>query len=127
MLERLCFEPELKDWKGIGFVIQAYQKRCFYVVDYIVDLAKRSEKRLMIRLVKGAYWDSEIKKAQIEGMTDYPVFTRKVHTDLSYIACAKKLLAAPEQIYPQFATHNAQTLATIYEMANPEQILRGSV
>ncbi|WP_159152494.1 trifunctional transcriptional regulator/proline dehydrogenase/L-glutamate gamma-semialdehyde dehydrogenase [Acinetobacter johnsonii] len=125
MLERLCFEPELKDWKGIGFVIQAYQKRCFYVVDYIVDLAKRSEKRLMIRLVKGAYWDSEIKKAQIEGMTDYPVFTRKVHTDLSYIACAKKLLAAPEQIYPQFATHNAQTLATIYEMANPEKYYVG--
>ena len=125
MLERLCFEPELKDWKGIGFVIQAYQKRCFYVVDYIVDLANRSEKRLMIRLVKGAYWDSEIKKAQIEGMTDYPVFTRKVHTDLSYIACAKKLLAAPEQIYPQFATHNAQTLATIYEMANPEKYYVG--
>ncbi|AXF45667.1 MULTISPECIES: trifunctional transcriptional regulator/proline dehydrogenase/L-glutamate gamma-semialdehyde dehydrogenase [Acinetobacter] len=125
MLERLCFEPELKDWKGIGFVIQAYQKRCFYVVDYIVDLAKRSEKRLMIRLVKGAYWDSEIKKAQIEGMTDYPVFTRKVHTDLSYISCAKKLLAAPEQIYPQFATHNAQTLATIYEMANPEKYYVG--
>ncbi len=95
------------------------------MVDYIVDLAKRSEKRLMIRLVKGAYWDSEIKKAQIEGMTDYPVFTRKVHTDLSYIACAKKLLAAPEQIYPQFATHNAQTLATIYEMANPEKYYVG--
>ena len=125
LLERLCFEPELADWKGIGFVIQAYQKRCFYVVDYIVDLAKRSQKRLMIRLVKGAYWDSEIKKAQIDGMTDYPVFTRKVHTDLSYIACAKKLLAAPEHIYPQFATHNAQTLATIYNLANPDQYYSG--
>ena len=113
LLERLCFEPQLANWKGIGFVIQAYQKRCFYVVDYIIDLAKRSQKRLMIRLVKGAYWDSEIKKAQIDGMSDYPVFTRKVHTDLSYIACAKKLLAAPDQVYPQFATHNAQTLATI--------------
>ena len=89
LLERLCFEPQLANWKGIGFVIQAYQKRCFYVVDYIIDLAKRSQKRLMIRLVKGAYWDSEIKKAQIDGMSDYPVFTRKVHTDLSYIACAK--------------------------------------
>ena len=119
LLERLCFEPELAGWKGIGFVIQAYQKRCFYVVDYVVDLAKRSQKRLMIRLVKGAYWDSEIKKAQIDGMDDYPVFTRKVHTDLSYIACAKKLLAAPEQIYPQFATHNAQSLATIYQLADP--------
>ncbi|QIO06082.1 trifunctional transcriptional regulator/proline dehydrogenase/L-glutamate gamma-semialdehyde dehydrogenase [Acinetobacter shaoyimingii] len=125
LLERLCFEPALADWKGIGFVIQAYQKRCFYVVDYIIDLAKRSHKRLMIRLVKGAYWDSEIKKAQIDGMDDYPVFTRKVHTDLSYIACAKKLLAAPEQIYPQFATHNAQTLATIYHLADPSTYYAG--
>ncbi|MBF7682714.1 trifunctional transcriptional regulator/proline dehydrogenase/L-glutamate gamma-semialdehyde dehydrogenase [Acinetobacter sp. B5B] len=121
LLERLCFEPELAGWNGIGFVIQAYQKRCFFLIDYIVDLAKRSEKRLMIRLVKGAYWDSEIKKAQVDGMEDYPVFTRKVHTDLSYLACAKKLLAEPEAIYPQFATHNAQTLATIYHLANPEQ------
>ncbi|WP_353140560.1 trifunctional transcriptional regulator/proline dehydrogenase/L-glutamate gamma-semialdehyde dehydrogenase [Acinetobacter pragensis] len=125
LLERLCFEPQLNDWKGIGFVIQAYQKRCFYVVDYVVDLAKRSQKRLMIRLVKGAYWDSEIKKAQIDGMTDYPVFTRKVHTDLSYIACAKKLLDSPEFIYPQFATHNAQTLATIYHLADPAKYYAG--
>lgn len=125
LLERLCFEPQLQDWKGIGFVIQAYQKRCFYVVDYIVDLAKRSQKRLMIRLVKGAYWDSEIKKAQIDGMSDYPVFTRKVHTDLSYIACARKLLAEPDYIYPQFATHNAQTVATIYQLAQPEQYYPG--
>ncbi|APX62647.1 trifunctional transcriptional regulator/proline dehydrogenase/L-glutamate gamma-semialdehyde dehydrogenase [Acinetobacter schindleri] len=125
LLERLCFEPILNDWKGIGFVIQSYQKRCFYVVDYIIDLAKRSQKRLMIRLVKGAYWDSEIKKAQIEGMADYPVFTRKVHTDLSYIACARKLLAEPDYIYPQFATHNAQTVATIYQLANPERYYAG--
>lgn len=125
LLERLCFEPELSNWKGIGFVIQAYQKRCFYVVDYIIDLAKRSQKRLMIRLVKGAYWDSEIKKAQIDGMDDYPVFTRKVYTDLSYIACAKKLLAAPEYIYPQFATHNAQSLATIYQLADPSKYYAG--
>jgi len=106
-------------------VIQAYQKRCFFVVDYIIDLAKRSKKRLMIRLVKGAYWDSEIKKAQIDGMSDYPVYTRKVHTDLSYIACAKKLLAEPDYIYPQFASHNAQTLATIYNLANPEKYYEG--
>lgn len=125
LLERLCFEPALADWEGIGFVIQAYQKRCFHVVDYIIDLAKRSQKRLMIRLVKGAYWDSEIKKAQMDGVADYPVFTRKVHTDLSYIACAKKLLAEPEYIYPQFATHNAQTLATIYHLAQPEQYYPG--
>src|SRR5690606_37603262 len=125
LLERLCFEPQLQDWKGIGFVIQAYQKRCFYVVDYIVDLAKRSQKRLMIRLVKGAHWDREIKKSQIEGLSNYPVFPRKVHTDLSYLACARKLLAEPHYIYPQFATHNAQTVATIYQLAQPEQYYAG--
>ena len=121
LLERLCFEPDLQGWKGIGFVIQAYQKRCPYVIDYLIDLARRSNQRLMIRLVKGAYWDSEIKRAQLDGLDDYPVYTRKPYTDLSYIACARKLLAAPEQIYPQFATHNAQTLASIYELARPEQ------
>lgn len=125
LLEQLCFEPQLDEFKGIGFVIQAYQKRCTAVVDYLIDLAQRSHKRLMIRLVKGAYWDSEIKKAQIEGMSDYPVFTRKVHTDLSYLVCAEKLLAAPEYIYPQFATHNAQTLATIYHLAKPAEYYPG--
>ena len=120
LLERLCHEPSLVGWHGIGFVIQAYQKRCFYLIDYIIDLAKKTKHRLMIRLVKGAYWDSEIKKAQIEGVTTFPVFTRKVYTDLSYLACAKKLLAAKEQIFPQFATHNAQTLSAIYYMAKPE-------
>lgn len=120
LLERLCFEPSLKGWNGIGFVIQAYQKRCYYLVDYIIDLAKRSQHRLMIRLVKGAYWDSEIKKSQVEGMTDFPVFTRKVYTDLSYLACAKKLLNAEKEVFPQFATHNAQTLSAIYYMAKPE-------
>ncbi|WP_269913895.1 trifunctional transcriptional regulator/proline dehydrogenase/L-glutamate gamma-semialdehyde dehydrogenase [Acinetobacter sp. HY1485] len=125
LLERLCFEPELTQWNGIGFVIQAYQKRCFYVVDYIVDLARRSQKRLMIRLVKGAYWDSEIKKAQVDGLKDYPVFTQKVHTDLSYIACAKRLLEHLDLIYPQFATHNAQTLATVYELAGAQNYVLG--
>ncbi|MDH2595920.1 MULTISPECIES: trifunctional transcriptional regulator/proline dehydrogenase/L-glutamate gamma-semialdehyde dehydrogenase [Acinetobacter calcoaceticus/baumannii complex] len=120
LLEKLCFEPSLKNWNGIGFVIQAYQKRCYYLIDYIIDLAKRSRHRLMIRLVKGAYWDSEIKKAQIDGMSEFPVFTRKVYTDLSYLACAKKLLAAEKEIFPQFATHNAQTLSAIYYMAGPE-------
>ncbi|EPN08373.1 trifunctional transcriptional regulator/proline dehydrogenase/pyrroline-5-carboxylate dehydrogenase, partial [Pseudomonas syringae pv. actinidiae ICMP 18804] len=110
LLERLCFEPQLTGWNGIGFVIQAYQKRCPYVIDYVIDLARRSRHRLMIRLVKGAYWDSEIKRAQVEGLEGYPVYTRKVYTDVSYIACARKLLAAPEVIYPQFATHNAHTL-----------------
>ncbi|SET12935.1 trifunctional transcriptional regulator/proline dehydrogenase/L-glutamate gamma-semialdehyde dehydrogenase [Thorsellia anophelis] len=117
LLEKLCFEPELKGWHGIGFVIQAYQKRCPYVIDYLVDLAKRSQRRLMIRLVKGAYWDSEIKRAQLDGLEDYPVYTKKNHTDIAYIACARKLLSEPNYIYPQFATHNAQTLSTIYHLA----------
>ena len=117
LLEKLCFEPQLAGWNGIGFVIQAYQKRCPYVIDYVIDLAKRSRHRLMIRLVKGAYWDSEIKAAQVNGLEGYPVYTRKPYTDLSYIACARKLLAAPEFIYPQFATHNAHSLSAIYQLA----------
>jgi RHH-type proline utilization regulon transcriptional repressor/proline dehydrogenase/delta 1-pyrroline-5-carboxylate dehydrogenase len=117
LLERLCHEPSLKGWNGIGFVIQAYQKRCPYVVDYLIDLARRSGHRLMVRLVKGAYWDSEIKRAQLDGLEGYPVFTRKLYTDLSYIACARKLLAVPDAVFPQFATHNAQTLATVYQLA----------
>jgi RHH-type proline utilization regulon transcriptional repressor/proline dehydrogenase/delta 1-pyrroline-5-carboxylate dehydrogenase len=117
LLERLCFEPALAGWNGIGFVIQAYQKRCLYVIEYVIDLARRSRHRLMIRLVKGAYWDSEIKRAQIDGLEGYPVYTRKVYTDVSYVACARKLLAAPDAVYPQFATHNAHTLAAVYQIA----------
>jgi RHH-type proline utilization regulon transcriptional repressor/proline dehydrogenase/delta 1-pyrroline-5-carboxylate dehydrogenase len=117
LLERLCFEPELAGWHGIGFVVQAYQKRCPYVVDWLVDLAKRSSHRLMVRLVKGAYWDGEIKRAQVDGLEDFPVFTRKIHTDVSYIACARKLLAAADRVFPQFATHNALTLATLHAIA----------
>ena len=117
LLERLCFDPALTGWNGIGFVIQAYQKRCPYVIDYVIDLAKRSRHRLMIRLVKGAYWDSEIKRAQVEGLEGYPVYTRKPYTDVSYIACARKLLAVPEAVYPQFATHNAHSLSAIYQLA----------
>jgi RHH-type proline utilization regulon transcriptional repressor/proline dehydrogenase/delta 1-pyrroline-5-carboxylate dehydrogenase len=117
LLERLCLEPALTGWNGIGFVIQAYQKRCPAVVDWLVDLARRSGHRLMIRLVKGAYWDSEIKRAQQDGQDGYPVYTRKLHTDVSYLACARALLAAPDAIYPQFATHNAHTVAAIVQLA----------
>ncbi|KHN55840.1 trifunctional transcriptional regulator/proline dehydrogenase/L-glutamate gamma-semialdehyde dehydrogenase [Pectobacterium fontis] len=117
LLEKLCLEPQLAGWNGIGFVVQAYQKRCPYVIDALIELAQRSHRRLMIRLVKGAYWDSEIKRAQIDGLEGYPVYTRKVYTDVSYLACARKLLAVPNLIYPQFATHNAQTLSAIYHMA----------
>ena len=117
LLERLCFEPALAGWNGIGFVIQGYQKRCPAVVDFIVDLARRSGHRLMVRLVKGAYWDSEIKRAQLDGLDGYPVYTRKAYTDVAYIACARKLLAANDVVYPQFATHNAHTLAALYTLA----------
>ena len=117
LMEALCAAPSLKGWSGIGFVVQAYQKRCPQVIDYLIDLARRSRRRLMVRLVKGAYWDSEIKRAQLDGLAGYPVYTRKVYTDVSYLACARKLLEVPDAIYPQFATHNAQTLATIYHLA----------
>ncbi|MEO6407852.1 MAG: bifunctional proline dehydrogenase/L-glutamate gamma-semialdehyde dehydrogenase PutA, partial [Burkholderiaceae bacterium] len=117
LLERLCAEPALAGWNGIGFVIQAYQKRCPFVIDFIVDLARRSGHRLMVRLVKGAYWDSEIKRAQLDGQDGYPVYTRKAYTDVAYIACARKLLAANDVVYPQFATHNAHTLAAVHALA----------
>jgi len=117
LLERLCFEPALAAWHGIGFVVQAYQKRCPFVIDWLVDLAERSGHRLMVRLVKGAYWDGEIKRAQVDGLEGFPVFTRKIHTDVSYIACARKLLAATDRVFPQFATHNALTLATLHAIA----------
>ncbi|MBF0862589.1 bifunctional proline dehydrogenase/L-glutamate gamma-semialdehyde dehydrogenase PutA [Gluconobacter kanchanaburiensis] len=117
LIEDLCHCPELEGWNGIGIVVQAYGRRAPKVLDYLIDLGRRSGHRLMIRLVKGAYWDSEIKKAQVEGQSDFPVYTRKCYTDVSYIACAKKLLAARDVVFPQFATHNARTLATIYTLA----------
>ena len=119
LLERLCHEPQLAGWNGIGFVVQAYLKRAPAVVDFVIDLARRSRHRIMVRLVKGAYWDAEIKRAQVDGLEDFPVFTRKVHSDVAYLACARRLLAAPDAVYPQFATHNAHTLAAIYQMAGP--------
>ncbi len=119
LFERLCFEPALAGWGGLGFVVQAYQKRSLPVVDFLVDLARRSDHRLMVRLVKGAYWDSEIKRAQEAGLADYPVYTRKSHTDAAFLACARRLLAAPAEIYPQFATHNAHTLAAVHQLAKP--------
>jgi RHH-type proline utilization regulon transcriptional repressor/proline dehydrogenase/delta 1-pyrroline-5-carboxylate dehydrogenase len=120
LLERLCFEPQLAGWNGIGFVIQAYQKRCPAVVDFLVDLGRRSGHRLMVRLVKGAYWDSEIKRAQLDGQDGYPVYTRKAYTDIAFIACARALLAAPDAVFPQFATHNAHTLAAVHTLAGPD-------
>nr|WP_249115976.1 trifunctional transcriptional regulator/proline dehydrogenase/L-glutamate gamma-semialdehyde dehydrogenase [Azoarcus sp. L1K30] len=120
LLEALAMDPELGNWNGLGFVVQAYQKRAPFVLDWVIELARRSGRRMMVRLVKGAYWDAEIKRAQIDGMDGYPVFTRKVYTDVSYIACARRLLAARDVIYPQFATHNAHTLAAIFHLAGPD-------
>jgi RHH-type proline utilization regulon transcriptional repressor/proline dehydrogenase/delta 1-pyrroline-5-carboxylate dehydrogenase len=110
-------DPSLADWDGFGLAIQGYQKRAAAVIDFIASLAERYDRRLMVRLVKGAYWDTEIKRAQERGLDDYPVFTRKAMTDLNYVACAEKLLALRPRIYPQFATHNALTVASILERA----------
>ncbi len=117
LIEALANESALGNWQGLGFVVQAYQKRAPFVIDYLIDLAERTKRRLMIRLVKGAYWDSEIKRAQIDGMSSYPVYTRKAYTDVCYLACAKRLLARRDLVFPQFATHNAHTLSAIYHMA----------
>jgi RHH-type proline utilization regulon transcriptional repressor/proline dehydrogenase/delta 1-pyrroline-5-carboxylate dehydrogenase len=122
LLESLAADPELAAWDGLGFAVQAYQKRAPYVIDELVELARRTQRRLLVRLVKGAYWDSEIKRTQVDGLADYPVFTHKAHTDLAYLVCAGRLLAAPDAIYPQFATHNAQTLATVFQMARARGI-----
>ena len=117
LIEALALDPALNGYAGLGVVVQAYQKRCPWVIDLLIDLAQRSGRKMMVRLVKGAYWDAEIKRAQVDGLHDYPVYTRKVHTDLSYLVCAEKLLAASDLLYPQFATHNALTLAAIHTAA----------
>ena len=110
-------DPSLRGWEGFGLAVQAYQKRAPAVVDWLSEVARAQSRRLMVRLVKGAYWDTEIKRAQERGLPDYPVFTRKAMTDLCYQACAAKLLAARPHLYPQFATHNALTVASVIEQA----------
>jgi RHH-type proline utilization regulon transcriptional repressor/proline dehydrogenase/delta 1-pyrroline-5-carboxylate dehydrogenase len=110
-------DPSLAGWDGFGLAVQAYQKRAGAVIDWLRDAAQALDRRLMVRLVKGAYWDTEVKRAQERGLPDYPVFTRKAMTDLSYMACVGKLLAARPLIYPQFATHNALTVASVIEQA----------
>jgi RHH-type proline utilization regulon transcriptional repressor/proline dehydrogenase/delta 1-pyrroline-5-carboxylate dehydrogenase len=117
VIEAVSGEPALAGWEGFGLAIQAYQKRCTHLIDWLADMARRHRRRLMVRLVKGAYWDSEIKWSQERGLPGYPVFTRKASTDVSYLACAKKLLADPIAFYPQFATHNAHSFAAVLEMA----------
>ena len=118
LIEALARDPDLAGFKGIGIVVQAYQKRCPFVIDYLIALARETGHRFMVRLVKGAYWDAEIKRAQVDGLPGYPVYTRKVHTDVSYLACAKALLSAQDAIFPQFATHNAYTLSALFTLAS---------
>src|SRR6478736_5435013 len=110
-------DPSLAGWDGFGLAIQAYQKRAGDVIDYVDALARAHDRKLMVRLVKGAYWDTEIKRAQERGLDGYPVFTRKAMTDLNFVACAQKLLSLRPRIFPQFATHNALSVATVLELA----------
>jgi RHH-type proline utilization regulon transcriptional repressor/proline dehydrogenase/delta 1-pyrroline-5-carboxylate dehydrogenase len=114
---RVLADPGLAGWGGLGLAVQAYQKRAGEVITWLADLAARRRTRIPVRLVKGAYWDTEIKRAQERGLPDYPVFTRKAMTDLSYVSCARALLAARPHLAPQIATHNALTIATVIEIA----------
>ena len=116
IIEAVFSSPTLTGWEGFGLAVQSYQKRAPFVIDWLADLSKKYQRRLMVRLIKGAYWDTEIKVSQQLGLEGYPVFTRKNGTDVSFIACAKKLIATPECFYPQFGTHNAHSVATILEL-----------
>ena len=122
LLDRLAHEPELGDWTGLGLAVQAYQKRGPEVIGRLAELAQASGRRLMVRLVKGAYWDTEIKRAQVMGREDYPVFTTKAATDLNYLVCAKAMIEAAPHLYSQFATHNAHSLAAVHRMARERAV-----
>ncbi|MEO0881534.1 MAG: bifunctional proline dehydrogenase/L-glutamate gamma-semialdehyde dehydrogenase PutA [Pseudomonadota bacterium] len=117
VIEAVFSDARLSGWEGFGVVVQAYGKRAAPVIDWLYALAEAHDRRIMVRLVKGAYWDSEIKWAQIEGLSNFPVFTAKAATDVSYMCCAQKLLSLTDRIYPQFATHNAHTIAAVYKLA----------
>ncbi len=114
----LYSDPALSDWEGLGIAVQAYQKRALPTLDWLAELADRYRRPIPVRLVKGAYWDNEIKQAQIDGLQGYPVFTRKSHTDISYLACSQRLLQSAPLLYPQFATHNAHTMCAVLALAN---------
>ena len=121
VIEAVLRDESLKDWSGFGVVVQAYSPRARYVLQWLYELAEKLDRKIMVRLVKGAYWDTEIKHAQVEGHIDFPVFTHKPQTDVNYICCAKLLLDMGDRIYPQFATHNAHTLASIIELARDNE------
>jgi len=116
VIEAVLADPALAGWDGFGVVVQAYGKRAGAVIDWLHALAERHDRRFMLRLVKGAYWDTEIKRAQVAGLSDFPVWTRKAATDVAYLCTARKLLGMTDRIFPQFATHNAQSVAAILEM-----------
>jgi RHH-type proline utilization regulon transcriptional repressor/proline dehydrogenase/delta 1-pyrroline-5-carboxylate dehydrogenase len=118
LIESVLSDPSLAGWDGFGIVVQGYGKRAAAVIDWLHALATKLDRRIMVRLVKGAYWDTEVKRAQVDGFPDFPVWTRKTATDVAYICCAHKLLGLTDRIYPQFATHNAHTAAAILEMAD---------
>ncbi len=117
LFEALARDEALKGWGGLGFVLQCYQKRGLAIADWLIALARDTGHRFMVRLVKGAYWDGEVKHAQEQGLADYPVFTRKCHSDLCYQVCAERLLSAQAEIYPQFATHNAHSVALVLALS----------
>ncbi len=121
VIEQVLRDPATRGWDGFGVVVQAYGPRAPHVIDWLYALAHALDRRLMVRLVKGAYWDTEIKRAQTLGLRGFPVFTRKPSTDVAYIACAKKLLGMTDRIYPQFGTHNAHTVAAVLELAEDRQ------
>ena len=121
VIEAVLSDPALRGWDGFGVVVQAYVRRAGATIDWLHDLATKLDRKIMIRLVKGAYWDAEVKRAQVLGLASFPVFTRKQATDVSYIANARKLLGMTDRIYPQFATHNAHTVAAILDMATDKR------
>lgn len=121
VIEAVLSDPALRGWDGFGVVVQAYGRRAGAVIDWLYALSQRLDRKIMVRLVKGAYWDAEVKRAQVLGLASFPVFTRKQATDVSYIANARKLLGMTDRIYPQFATHNAHTVAAIMDMATDKK------
>lgn len=121
LFEMLARAPELAEWNGLGLAVQAYGRRAIPTLEFVIALARATGRQIPVRLVKGAYWDSEIKRAQVDGHVDYPVFTRKTTTDVSYLACAQLMFDAPDAVFPQFATHNAMTAAAIVRMAGARE------